>query len=72
MVKAYFDEAASYTAIRKDKLEVYKNCNTVLKVMLPLRRDNGSIEFIPAYRAQHKHHRLPVKGGTRYSPHVEL
>lgn len=72
MVKSYFDEAAKYTNIRRDKLEIYKNCNTVLKVMLPLRRDDGSIEFIPAYRAQHKHHRLPVKGGTRYSLGVDL
>jgi glutamate dehydrogenase (NAD(P)+) len=72
MVHQYFDIAGSFTQIPKDKLEVYKQCSAVFKVRLPLVRDNGKMEFIPAYRAQHKHHRLPVKGGTRYSEHIDL
>lgn len=72
MVGSYFDMAGKYTNIPKDKLEVYKNCNTVFKVRLPLVRDDGTLEFIPAFRAQHKHHRLPTKGGTRLSPKVSL
>ena len=39
---------------------------------IPLVRDDGTLEYIPAYRAQHKHHRLPTKGGTRLSSHVTL
>jgi glutamate dehydrogenase (NAD(P)+) len=72
MVQSYFDLAGSYTNIPSDKLELYKQCDVVIKMRLPLIRDNGTIEFIPAYRAQHKHHRLPVKGGTRYSDHIDL
>jgi len=72
MVHQYFDLAGTLTEIPKDKLEIYKQCNTVLKVRLPLLRDNGKMEFIPAYRAQHKHHRLPVKGGTRYAESIDL
>ena len=72
MVKSYFDLAGQYTNVPKDKLEVFKNCDTVFKVRLPLVRDDGSIEFIPAFRAQHKHHRLPTKGGTRLSPKVSF
>jgi len=72
MVQQYFDLAGSYTNIPQDKLELYKQCDVVIKMRLPLIRDNGKIEFIPAYRAQHKHHRLPVKGGTRYSDHIDL
>lgn len=35
-------------------------------------RDNGKIESITAYRAQHKLHRLPTKGGTRFSEHITI
>jgi glutamate dehydrogenase (NAD(P)+) len=72
MVKSYFDEAGKFTNISPDMLELYKNCNTVLKVQFPLVRDNGKIEFIAAYRAQHKHYKLPTKGGTRYAPTVDV
>jgi glutamate dehydrogenase (NAD(P)+) len=30
------------------------------------------MEVLTCYRAQHSHHRLPVKGGTRYAPEVDL
>ena len=65
IVSEFYDEAASFTNVRKDLLDSIKQCNTTLKVMLPLVRDNGKIEFIQAFRAQHKHHLIPVKGGTR-------
>lgn len=34
--------------------------------------DSGLIETVPAYRVQHKTHRLPTKGGTRYALNVDL
>ena len=34
--------------------------------------DNGSIEMIPAYRCQHKTHKVPTKGGTRYAENVDI
>ena len=72
MVNSYFDAAAKYTNIQPDKLEVYKRCNMVLKMQLLLKRDDGSLLTVPAFRAQHKHYRLPVKGGTRFAPSVNL
>lgn len=59
MVKSYFDQAGRYTSVSKDVLEVYKNCNRVIKINLPLVRENGKIEYITSYRAQHKHHKFP-------------
>jgi glutamate dehydrogenase (NAD(P)+) len=71
-VKLFFDRAASKTDIPQEYLNLIKACNTVIRFNIPLRRDNGTIETITCYRAQHSHHRLPVKGGTRYSPDMDL
>lgn len=43
-----------------------------MKFTIPLVRDDGEIESVTAYRAQHKMHRLPVKGGTRYSNAINI
>jgi len=72
MVKMNFDKAAKFTGIDEGLLSVIKACNSLLRVNFPLRRDDGSVEVIRGYRAQHKHHRLPVKGGIRYAEEVDL
>ncbi|HXH33494.1 MAG TPA: Glu/Leu/Phe/Val dehydrogenase [Plantibacter sp.] len=41
-----------------------------LRVSVPLRRDDGTIETFVGYRTQHNVSRGPAKGGLRYSPHV--
>ena len=43
---------------------VYRPCNNVLQIAFPLRRDNGELNTIFGWRAQHSHHRSPTKGGT--------
>ena len=35
-------------------------------------QDDGTIEVIRSYRAQHSHHRSPCKGGIRYAEAVDL
>ncbi|RUS75664.1 hypothetical protein EGW08_016590 [Elysia chlorotica] len=50
----------------KGTLAVIKPCSFIISMSFPLRRDNGTIEVIRAYRAQHKQHRVPSKGGIRY------
>jgi glutamate dehydrogenase (NAD(P)+) len=73
MVELFFDKAcAKLTEIPKCYLDVVKKTKSVVCFNFPLVRDNGSIESIQGYRAQHSTHVLPCKGGIRYSPHVDM
>ena len=69
-VNRNFDKAAAYTKHDKGLLNQIKICNSVYKMQFPLRRDDGSIEVINAWRAEHSHHKFPTKGGIRYSMDV--
>jgi len=69
-VNRNFDKAAAYTKHPKGLLDQIKICNSVYHITFPLKKDDGSIETIHAWRAEHSHHKLPVKGGIRYSPNA--
>lgn len=66
-VNKAFDRAAAYTKFDKGLLEQMKACNDVLHITFPLEKDDGSIEVIHGWRVEHSHHKLPTKGGIRYS-----
>ncbi len=68
-VSLNFDRAAAALDIPKGLLEQIKVCNNVYQMRFPARIGN-SIQVIEAYRVQHSHHRLPTKGGVRFSIHV--
>lgn len=65
-VSIYFDQAASFTEHPEGLLDQIKLCNSVYSFKFPVRTRNG-YEVISGWRAQHSHHKLPVKGGIRYS-----
>ena len=69
-VEKSFDKAAKYTKWDKGILEQIKECNAVYQMRFPLKRDDGNIEVIEAYRVQHSHHKTPCKGGIRFSMEV--
>lgn len=71
-VELFFNRAASRTNVPKDYLDMIKICDNVIRFAIPIKRDNGQMEQILCYRAQHKHHKLPVKGGTRYNENIDL
>ena len=62
----YFDNAAKFTKYPKGLLDQIKYCNSIYRMEFPVRVKND-IQVITAYRVEHSHHKLPVKGGIRYS-----
>src|SRR5215510_4783292 len=69
-VERSFDKAAKFTKWDLGILEQIKECNAVYQMRFPLKRDDGSIEVIEAYRVQHSHHKTPCKGGIRFAAEV--
>ena len=67
-VLRYFDHAAALTGLPKGLLDQIKYCNSIYHFKFPLRNPDGSVEVISAWRVEHSHHKLPVKGGIRFSP----
>ncbi|HEX6251362.1 MAG TPA: Glu/Leu/Phe/Val dehydrogenase [Gemmatimonadaceae bacterium] len=70
-VNSYFDKAAAHFDYPSGLLEQIKVCNSVHRMAFPLRRDDGSLEVIHGWRAQHSLHRLPTKGGIRFALEVD-
>ena len=66
-VNHYFDAACRHTDVPEGILHQIRACNAVYRMRFPVRRDDGSIVVVEAYRAEHSHHRLPTKGGVRYA-----
>ncbi|MBE2214687.1 MAG: Glu/Leu/Phe/Val dehydrogenase [Opitutaceae bacterium] len=67
-VSDFYDRAAAYTGLPPGLLAEIKACNSVLRMRFPVKHDDGTIEVVEAFRAEHSHHRLPTKGGIRFSP----
>ncbi|MGI9043310.1 MAG: Glu/Leu/Phe/Val family dehydrogenase [Gemmatimonadaceae bacterium] len=70
-VNQYFDKAAAHLTHDPGLLAQIKACNSIYRMQFPLERDDGSIEVINGWRAQHSLHRLPTKGGIRFAPNVD-
>jgi len=49
--------------------KILKTCRSVLQVKFPV-KIKGQIEIFHGWRAVHSNHRLPVKGGLRFSTNV--
>jgi glutamate dehydrogenase (NAD(P)+) len=69
-VEKSFDKAALFTKWEDGILQQIKACNSVYRMRFPIKRDNGSIEVMEAYRVQHSQHKSPCKGGIRFSEAV--
>ncbi|PAU93814.1 glutamate dehydrogenase [Aliifodinibius salipaludis] len=69
-VNKSFDIAAKHSKYKQGLLDQIKVCNNIYHITFPVERDDGSIEVIEGWRVEHSHHKLPTKGGIRYSTTV--
>lgn len=65
-----FEKAAAHTNHPEGLLKQIRICNSMYQMEFPLKRDDGSIEVIKAWRSEHSHHKLPTKGGIRFADNV--
>ncbi len=65
------DRAALMMNLSPDTVKVVKACNAVLQVKFPVKLKHRT-EVISGWWAIHSAHRLPAKGGLRYSPIVGM
>lgn len=68
-VNRNFDKAAKYLDTPQGILDQIKVCNAVYDMKFPV-KVNGEYKVIEAFRVEHSHHRMPTKGGIRFSSRV--
>jgi glutamate dehydrogenase (NAD(P)+) len=61
-----FDKAAGFLNYPAGLLDQIKACNSVYFFKFPVRTEEG-YEVVSAWRVEHSQHKLPTKGGIRYS-----
>lgn len=70
IVERQFERAASTLDIPPGLLDQIKACNAIYFVQFPV-RFGDSYEIFYGWRAEHSHHRKPLKGGIRFSELVD-
>ncbi len=71
-VSHFFTTAADITGVSEGAREALGGTYRELRVQVPVRRDDGSLDFYTGYRVQHNGARGPYKGGIRYHPTANL
>ncbi len=66
IVDAQFERAAKHLKYPKGLLEQIRVCNNVYFMQFPV-KFGKDYQMMKAWRAEHSHHRKPLKGGIRYS-----
>lgn len=71
-VNFFFHKAAEIDHLSDAAIAVLTGTYRELRVQVPVRRDDGSLDVFHGYRIQHNGARGPYKGGTRYHPTANL
>ncbi len=70
-VKDVFKKIVNEDKLVDELFEILKHPQRIIKVSIPLKRDNGELEIFEGYRIQHNNFLGPYKGGIRYYPAVD-
>ena len=65
-----FERAAQDLGMSEQQRRLLKEPFREVKVKVPVRMDDGSLQIFQGFRVQHNGARGPFKGGIRYSPQV--
>jgi glutamate dehydrogenase (NAD(P)+) len=71
-VQYFFHDVADQLGIDDQTRAVLNGTYREIRVQLPLRRDDGTVDTYYGYRVQHNGARGPYKGGVRYHPTADL
>ena len=71
-VNYFFLKAAAIDDLSDAAIAVLGGTYRELRVQVPVRRDDGSLDVFIGYRVQHNGARGPYKGGIRYHPKADL
>jgi glutamate dehydrogenase (NAD(P)+) len=66
-----FDRAAQDLGMSEQERRLLKEPFREIKVKVPVRMDDGSLQIFQGFRVQHNGARGPFKGGIRYNPRVD-
>ena len=70
-VTSYFDQACDRLGVRDEIRNLICTPDREMRVEIPVRMDDGSLEVFIGYRIQHNGSRGPYKGGVRYHPEAD-
>src|SRR5688572_23813120 len=71
-VNYFFFRAAEIDNLNDSERAVLSGTYRELRVQIPVRRENDTLEVFVGYRVQHNGARGPYKGGVRYHPSAVL
>ena len=72
MARSQFVTIADYLGIPEDERDRLLYPKRAITVSCPIHRDDGSTAVFEGYRVQHHLTLGPTKGGTRFSPNVDI
>ena len=66
------ESIAEVAGVHSDIVEALRRPSAILTATLPVRRDDGSLSYFPAFRCRYNDVLGPTKGGIRFHPGVTV